>query len=122
MPPFLLRRRRQAGRQGLGHHLVVSVDWELVAPIGFEDWTRRGNASSHLTEQQSVCLLRCCLPDDHTNGFFVAVDQPKATSTTDYNLFTVKLPLCGGLFYAKESTSTQDAARKTTHSQCCSMH
>jgi putative methyltransferase len=67
---------------------LVSADWELVAPIGFEDWTRRGNASSNLSEQQSACLLRC-LPEDGTNGFFVAMFQRKAASTTAYNLVTI---------------------------------
>jgi putative methyltransferase len=50
--------------------------WELVAPNGFESWSRRGQVVEGLTEDEAEKMIRC-LPVDGTNGFFVALLKRK---------------------------------------------
>jgi 25S rRNA (cytosine2278-C5)-methyltransferase len=44
--------------------------FELIHAL--PEWHRRGHPNTHLTKDESNCLVRCLGPDDMTNGFFVA--------------------------------------------------
>eukprot|EP01036_Dinobryon_divergens_P033919 gene33919-43821_t len=87
---------------------VSSGGWELMEPIGFEKWKRRGDSLPEnttvitgrswddscntttsgavvtltLSDWERQCLLRC-LPEDETNGFFVAVFRRASNKNLD---------------------------------------
>lgn len=52
------------------------ADWELMEPVGFESWTRRGHTVEGITSQDAQKMIRC-LPSDGMNGFFVAAMKRK---------------------------------------------
>jgi putative methyltransferase len=52
--------------------VMSEQSWELIPPRNFSTWKRRGHIVCGLSGDQASCLIRC-LPEDGTNGFFVAL-------------------------------------------------
>ena len=56
--------------------LQQKQEWEVVEPVRFSSWTRRGLSTEGLSSTDTNALIRCT-PADGANGFFVALFQLK---------------------------------------------